>query len=148
MISTKKTLTKKSYYLDDILDESIDLLMCDEESVIKEFENIKIDVDFKLFSIAVKNLIDNAIKYSPDKKVYIKVEDEKIVFENSGKALKDDFEKYFEPFFKADDVKSNQSFGLGLYIVKHILDAHNMGFEYAYKDERNIFSIVALNNIS
>ncbi|WP_373069468.1 ArsS family sensor histidine kinase [Sulfurimonas sp.] len=142
LISTKKTLSKKAYYLDDVLDEACDLLMCDEDELIKEFENIKIDVDFKLFSIAVKNLVDNGIKYSNDRKVYIKVKDKKIVFENTGNPLKYKIDKYYEPFFKADDVKSNQSFGLGLYIVKHILDAHSMGLEYVYEDGKNIFSIV------
>lgn len=30
-----------------------------------------VNVNFKLFSIAIKNLIDNAIKYSNDKKVEV-----------------------------------------------------------------------------
>ncbi len=50
--------------------------MIDDNLVEGNFDNKKIEVNFKLFSIAVKNLIDNAIKYSTDKKVTIKVEDE------------------------------------------------------------------------
>ncbi len=141
LISVKKTLNKKPYYLEDIIDNSIDLLMCDEDNIKKEFKNLKINVDFKLFSIAIKNLLDNGIKYSANKKVKIKTFDNQIVFENLGEKLKYPLENYFEPFFKGDNIKSNQSFGLGLYIVKHILEANDCSFKYEYKNETNKFII-------
>ncbi|QFR49823.1 HAMP domain-containing histidine kinase [Sulfurimonas lithotrophica] len=141
LISAKKTLEKKEYFLDDIIDNAVDILMCDEQNVVKDFENIKINVDFKLFSIAIKNLLDNGIKYSTDKKILIKVQNKNIIFENFGDKLSYEIKRYYEPFFKGDDVKSNQSFGLGLYIVKHILDAHNFNFEYKYSEGKNIFLI-------
>ena len=139
LLSTKKVLDKKGYYLADIVDNAMDILMCDENEVIQDFENIKIEVDFKLFSIAIKNLLDNGIKYSIDKTVRVKTENNKIIFENSGDKLVYPIKNYFEPFFKGDDVKSNQSFGLGLYIVKHILEANDYQIEYFYKDGVNLF---------
>lgn len=141
LISTKKEIEKKEYHLEDIVDNSIDILMCDEDEVVKEFENIKLGVDFNIFSIAIKNLIDNGIKYSSNKKVTIKTEDKKIIFENIGEELKYSLEDYFEPFFRGDDVKSNQSFGLGLYIIKHILDAHNLKLQYERVNDINRFII-------
>ena len=137
LISTTKILNKKSYFLADIIDNANDLLMSNDE-VIEEFENIKIDVDFNLFSIAIKNLLDNGIKYSTDKKVNIKTSNNKIIFENKGEKLTYPLENYFEPFFKGDDVKSNQSFGLGLYIVKHILKANNFNIEYNFNNQKSI----------
>lgn len=133
LISVKKDLAKKEYYLEDIIDNAADILMCDENEVVKYFENLKLTIDFDIFSIAVKNLLDNGIKYSRDRKVVIKTEGTNIIFENSGEALIYPLENYFEPFFRGDNVKSNQSFGLGLYIVKHILEAHTLtlGYEYA-----------------
>lgn len=142
LISTKKELQKQEYHLEDIVDNSADILMCDEEEVIKEFENIKLSVDFDIFSIAVKNLLDNGIKYSKDKRVSVKSDGRKIIFENAGEKLKYPLESYFEPFFRGDDVKSNQSFGLGLYIVKHILDAHGMELKYEHQNNINRFIIV------
>ncbi len=139
LISSKKTLDKKEYYLADVIDNAIDILMCDKDEVIEEFNNIKINIDFKLFSIAIKNLLDNGIKHSTNKQVIIKTEDAKIIFENLGNKLKYPLENYFEPFFKGDDIKSNQSFGLGLYIIKHILDANNYKLIYEYKDGINRF---------
>jgi two-component system OmpR family sensor kinase len=143
LISIQNNLNKKEYYLADIIDEVSDILMTDEENIILEFENIKIDVDFKLFTIAIKNLLDNGIKYSFDNKVIIKTEDKKIIIENNGDKLKYPFEDYFEPFFKGDEIKSNQSFGLGLYIVKHILDANKKEIKYFYKDNINQFVIIS-----
>ncbi|WP_373036691.1 ArsS family sensor histidine kinase [Sulfurimonas sp.] len=141
LISTKKILKKKEYYLADIIDNAVDLLMCDEEDVIKEFENIKINVDFILFSIAVKNILDNGIKYSQDNRVVIKTQDTKIIFENIGKKLIYPLEAYYEPFFKADSVKSNQSFGLGFYIINNILNANGYKLEYEYEKGINRFII-------
>ncbi len=141
LISTKKELVKKDYFLEDIIDNAIDLLMCNEEEVKKEFQNLRIAVDFDLFSIAVKNLLDNGIKYSTNKQVSVKTAHDSIVFSSKGEKLKYPLESYYEPFFRGDDVKSNQSFGLGLYIVKNILDAHNMRLTYNYVDRENRFSI-------
>ena len=142
LISTKKDLDKKDYYLEDIIDNSMDILMCEEDEVLKEFESIKLSVDFNIFSIAVKNLLDNGIKYSTEKKVTVKIDGEKIIFENIGAELPYAIEDYFEPFFRGDDVKSNQSFGLGLYIVKHILDAHNLKLQYERDNDTNRFIIL------
>jgi len=146
LISTKNGLNKKQYFFEDIIDNATDLLLCDEDELendlIQEFTNIKLNIDFNLFSIAIKNLIDNGKKYSIDDKVILKTdENENIIIENKGQKLDYPLENYFEPFFKGDDVKSNQSFGLGLYIVKHILDAHGFKLDYNYKDGVNRFTI-------
>ncbi len=138
LISSSKNIEKKNYFLDDIIDNAKDILMIEDEHVISKYENKKLEVNFKLFSIAVKNLIDNAIKYSPNKEVIIKTEDENIIFENLGLELEAPFEKYFEPFFSNED-KSKDSFGLGLYIVHNILKANGYILEYEYKNETNRF---------
>ena len=138
LISSSKNIEKNFYYLDDILDNAKDILMVEDEVILGSFENKKLEVNFKLFSIAVKNLIDNAIKYSDDKKVIVKSEDEDIIFENSGKELEFDLEKYYEPFF-ANEEKIKNSFGLGLYIVNNILKANDYTLTYEYKDNKNIF---------
>ncbi|MGB5792209.1 ArsS family sensor histidine kinase [Poseidonibacter sp.] len=139
LISSTKNIDKKNYFFDDIIDNAKDILMLDDESIIQEYENKKLNVNFKLFSIAVKNLVDNAIKYSSDNKVTIKTENEDIIFENIGNELKYPLEKYFEPFF-ANEEKTDDSFGLGLYIVYNILKANNYTLEYEYKDNINTFT--------
>ncbi len=141
LISTKHKVEKKDYLLSDIVDNASDLLMSDENSINQEFEEFRINDVFKLFSIAVKNLMDNGIKYSPEKQVSIKTEGTSIIFENKGEKLKHPLDEYFEAFFKSENINSNQSFGLGLYIVKHILDVNELTLKYEYVEGVNRFII-------
>ena len=138
LISSSKNIEKRFYFLDDVIDNAKDILMIEDTYVISKYDNKKIEVNFKLFSIAIKNLIDNAVKYSSSKKVVIKNENENIIFENEGSKLAYPLEKYFEPFFSNED-KSKDSFGLGLYIVFNILKANNYTLEYEYTDGINRF---------
>ncbi|MDX4058821.1 ArsS family sensor histidine kinase, partial [Aliarcobacter skirrowii] len=138
LISQNKILEKKSYFLEDLLDEAKDILMLEDSLVKNSYENIKLFVNFRLFSIAIKNLIDNAIKYSSSKSLEIKTIGDDILFINDGEKLKGDFQKYLEPF----SIKtSNESFGLGLYIVFNILKANGYNLLYDYIDGKNIFTI-------
>jgi two-component system OmpR family sensor kinase len=57
----------KGYRLVDLIDEAVDLAMVESQSVQRNIsEEIILHVDFKLFSIALKNMIDNGIKYSKE----------------------------------------------------------------------------------
>ena len=138
LISTKKVLTKKEYYLSDIVDNASDILMNQDKNLIQSFENIKVNVDFKLFSIAVKNLIDNGIKYSKNRVVTVKTKGSIILFENVGAQLDYPLESYFEAFFQSE-TKSTQSFGLGLYLVDSILKVHDKVLAHEYEDGVNRF---------
>jgi len=137
LIASTNNIEKKHYFLDDIIDNAKDILMLEDDNVICEYENRKLNVNFKLFSIAIKNLIDNGIKYSNDKKVTIKNEDESIIIENFGEELKEPFSQYVEPFYKNQSKKD--SFGLGLYIVNNILKANGYTLKYEHKNALNRF---------
>ena len=136
----KDSIDKKTYFLDDIIDNAIDLLYIAEEKIDFDTKELKIDVNFKLFSIAVKNLIDNGIKYSKDRKISIKTQENSILFISSGEKLPRKLNTYLEPF-NQDTKDPKNSFGLGLYIIHNILNAHNFKFEYEYKEDQNIFII-------
>lgn len=138
LISVKNFQTKE-YFIADIVDNAIDLMINIEDKVDLSIEDEKINVHFKLFSIAVKNLLDNGIKYSQTKRVTLNASKDKIEFINDGKPLKYQLEYYFEPFKKENT--NDDSFGLGLYITNHILKAHNFKLEYKYENEKNIFTI-------
>ena len=137
-LMSSKNIEKRVYFLNDILDNAKDILMIEDENIEEKHDNLKLEVNFKLFSIAIKNLIDNAVKYSDDSKVLVRTEDGNIIFENSGKALEYELEKYYEPFF-ANEQKTNNSFGLGLYIIHNILTANDYTLDYKYEDGKNIF---------
>ena len=46
---------KKFYFLDDVIDNAKDILMVEDENVISKYDNKKLEINFKLFSIAIKN---------------------------------------------------------------------------------------------
>lgn len=139
--SSKKNLDRNYYFLEDMIDEAVDKLMIEPQCVQNETLNLKLHVHFKLFSVAIKNLIDNAIKYGDGEKPVLKTQDDNIIIENKGKELSHELESYFEPFSK-DENKQKGSFGLGLYIVHNVLKANGYHLEYEYESGINRFKCV------
>jgi len=88
--------------------------------------------DATLLEQAAVNLLDNAVKYSPEKSVIqieaLTVDDEiQIRFTDQGKGIaKKHLPRLFERFYRVDKARSRKlgGTGLGLAIVKHIAQAH------------------------
>ncbi|MDX1808322.1 MAG: ArsS family sensor histidine kinase [Sulfurospirillaceae bacterium] len=136
----------KPYRLSDIIDEATDLAMISENQITIDIEkNYIVHVDFRLFTTAIKNIIDNGIKHSIDKKVIIKTTENQIIFISLGNPLKYDLSHYIEPFTQEEI--THKSFGLGMYIVYNILKAHNLEFKYEHKSSQNYFSFENLNKL-
>ena len=136
----------KPYRLIDMLDEAIDLAMVSPLQVDITIEDeIILNVDFRLFTTAMKNMIDNGIKYSLDQKMSIIATKSKISFISQGNPLKYDLSHYVEPFVQ--EKTSHQSFGLGLYIVQHIIQAHHLKFTYEHKESYNYFNFEGLKHL-
>jgi two-component system OmpR family sensor kinase len=139
--SGNQQMEKKEYRFVDIIDGAIDSAMVEYEAVENSVNtSVKIEADYRLFVTAVKNMIDNAIKYSPDKKMGIEMEGEEIVFSNTGQPLKNQLNYYIEPFTK--DHPTKDSFGLGLYIVDAILKEHGYVLAYERRGDINCFIFV------
>ncbi len=133
-------LTIKSYKMSDLLEASIDLLMVEnpERYITMQIdEDYEAAVDFELFTLVVKNLLDNGIKYSVDKHIKVIIDNNQLKIINKGKGLTEPLNNYFEPFHT-----SKKGLGLGLYIVKSILDIHQMKLHYHYEEEENIFIVM------
>ncbi|MCT7433213.1 ArsS family sensor histidine kinase [Aliarcobacter cryaerophilus] len=122
--------------------ESLGKLYLEDESKvdIEIFEDFKIEADLDYLSIALKNLIDNALKYAISFPIIIKVDKNQISISNRGKELSKEFEYYLKPF--TQELSQRDGFGLGLSIVKKILDRHNFQLLYSYENHYNIFKIV------
>jgi len=132
-------LDVKPYKMSDLTEASIDLLMLEnakEHIELHVIEDYQTEVDFELFTLVIKNLIDNAIKYAKDKKVLVQINNHRIAIVNKGEKLNEPLENYFKPFHT-----SKKGLGLGLYIVKSILDIHQKELNYEYEDGKNIFII-------
>ncbi|RZV19625.1 ArsS family sensor histidine kinase [Aliarcobacter butzleri] len=122
--------------------ESLGKLYLEDESKIQIDinEDFKINADLYYLSIAFKNLIDNALKYAISFPIIIKVDKNQISISNRGKELSKEFEYYLKPF--TQELSQRDGFGLGLSIVKKILDRHNFQLLYSYENDYNIFKII------
>jgi len=128
------------YKMSDLVEASIDMLMVDnpqEFITVNILQDYSVDVDFELFSLTIKNLLDNGIKYSTDKKIRVKIVDNSLHIVNEGKELSEPLSNYFKPFHT-----SQKGLGLGLYIVKSILDIHKKELIYDYRDGENNFIVL------
>ncbi len=128
------------YKMSDLLEASIDILMVENPSRLITTEIKKdyiLNVDFELFTLVIKNLLDNAIKYSTDKHITVIINEDRIEIINNGEKLKEPLENYFKPFHT-----SKSGLGLGIYIVKSILDIHHRELEYRYEEGKNIFVVI------
>lgn len=91
------------------------------------------EIDVNAFPSVITNLVDNALKYSKQKKdIFVELESKnaKTVLKVSdlGCGISDsDKEKVFTKFYRAgnEETRNTKGTGLGLYIVNYILNKHN-----------------------
>ncbi len=146
IVSKNYSLQLKEYRLIDIVDSAVDMLMLDSD---KKALHIRVDtdlqaivkVDFESFVLAIKNLIDNAIKYGDDKVVHIRAENSTLYIENRAKEALVNIEEYYKPFVSGSS-EIRQGLGLGLYIVKNIVKLNGFNLNYKHVKGMHSFSVV------
>jgi two-component system phosphate regulon sensor histidine kinase PhoR len=91
--------------------------------------------DADALSEAVLNLMDNAAKYSGESKfiaVRLHSENSKIIFEVEDHGIgipANERETIFQQFYRGQNGAGKGGYGLGLFLVKHIMDAHGGSIE-------------------
>ncbi|WP_333805243.1 ArsS family sensor histidine kinase [Sulfurospirillum sp.] len=126
-----------------LISESLSRALIDDESLVDLHidDSFEIKGDLNYLSIALKNLIDNALKYTTQKPILIEVKERTISVKSRGEALEHALAYYCEPFAQGDDARGVEGFGLGLSIVKKIVQKHGFGFELTCKEGWNSFSL-------
>ncbi len=124
-----------------LISESLSRALIDDESLVELHieDSFEINGDLNYLSIALKNLIDNALKYTTQKPIIIEVHSHTISVKSRGEALEHTLDYYCEPFAQGDDARGVEGFGLGLSIVKKIVQKHGFGFELTCKEGLNSF---------
>tara|TARA_B110000263_G_scaffold17008_1_gene13641 strand:- start:496 stop:1863 length:1368 start_codon:yes stop_codon:yes gene_type:complete len=118
-----KALISKAPYLENI-----------QTSISSDINNLEIEADEVLFEVMLKNVLENASRFTPSNRALIELTLEEInsqsihiTIRDFGPGFnKDDLEKVTEPFFRTSQSRSRESggFGLGLYLSKQIVLAH------------------------
>ena len=144
----KKDLKKDYFDFEGLVLEVVDTY---EKKI--EDKNLQVEITFnlkgkkafgdkKLIRRVLQNLIDNSIKFNIEGgrfKILTKEEGKTIfieIFNDTDEVLKEPLDDLFERFIKGDPSrnKSRKSFGLGLSIVKEILDLHGSQLVAQKKD--------------
>ena len=125
-------------------------------------KNIDLCIDFDEYYIKANeemlkqvwiNLLDNAIKFSSDgDSVRVEISSDKkatkIAVTNSGAEIPFDVRKrIFSKFYQADESHAAEGNGIGLAIVKHIVDLHGGSVDVRCADGLITFEVVLLNNL-
>jgi len=124
--------------LNKIIKNSISLLLSNRDKIEIEVEESTIITDRRLVALAVKNLLDNAIKYG-EAETKVIANREKIQVISKGRSLEHPLSYYLEPFTQEE--KRNSGFGLGLYIVYNIVKRLDYQLNYFHKNGKNIFEL-------
>ena len=115
-----------------------------ETELFLEMEEVQIQANEELLKQVWINLIDNAIKFSPNRgfvRIGIIEKDGRVFvcISNSGKAISEENQKkIFHKFYQADESHSGEGNGIGLAIVKRIVELH--GGEITVQSENETVS--------
>lgn len=133
----------KSVRLDEILWEQRDTIEAANKSYkvnisaedMPSDENyLVIDVNEDLIKIAIRNLIENACKFSDNGKANISINYTPttltIAVSDTGLGISEsDIKRIFEPFYRADNSFKASGHGIGLSLCKKIIEIHNGSLE-------------------
>ncbi len=135
LLESGKPLNKKdSVALDDVVSGLVDFYISvfEEKGLILtcDLSPVSIEGDRQLLEQMLSNLLENALKYVPEKgKVHVETYlDRGVVVArvtDSGQGIPDAQKlRVFEKFYRGQSSRSSEGNGLGLSIVKAIADAH------------------------
>ena len=116
-------------FIEEVVEDCSTLLHEKKQSVsVNVPPALALQGDRNLLGKAIKNIIGNAIKYTPDGgkiKIYARADGDKvhIKIKDNGVGISDDeMGRIFDPFYTGD--KKSGGMGLGLPIVKNIVEGH------------------------
>lgn len=98
--------------------------------------DVNIKADKKLIRCVIENLVDNAVKYTTDiNEISVKITDKSFSVSNPCEELtKDEIKDMWQPYHRKAEHNNIEGHGLGLAMVKNILDLHKFKSGAKYMD--------------
>ena len=128
--------------------EAEPLRMQKQISIQYDLKNISIYMNISLMAIAIKNLINNAMKYSENQsfvKLRLWEKDNLAIFEieDHGCGMDEETQKHiYDRFYRADKSRNTPGFGLGLSLVQKITELHKGSISVKSKvNEGSVFTL-------
>jgi len=124
------------FSLEDEIRDIADLysLIAEEKSVAIELDLAPLNRSYRGSPLRIKqalsNLVDNAVKYAfPDSTIYIRMTGGRggvtLEVENHGEYIaKEEQERIWNRFYRCDKSRTSEGLGLGLSLVKAVIEAH------------------------
>ncbi len=112
-----------------------------------EGEDVHICANKEMLDQVWINLLDNAIKFSPEgEEIRLNISEQQdslqIILSNSCNTAPDsDINRIFDKFYQGDTSHATKGYGLGLPMVKRIIELHSGTINFSYQDDKAIFTI-------
>ncbi len=138
------TLSRENTSVETVVLEALSKLSLPDESVIQVTisENFTFSANVQYLALALKNLLENALKYSDQLPVFLDVENRTITVRNHGRPLETELQELLHPFSRQERSRNSEGFGLGLDIIQKIVQKHGFELRYSYEAHYHCFSIV------
>lgn len=111
----------------------------------RTFYKMNFSGDLSLMKIVVDNIVQNALKYSKDGGIFnIYFKEGILYFSNEiDKKISENLNSFWDPFTRGENATDSNldGYGLGLSLVKRILELHKLNFGIRTKDSNFIFWI-------
>jgi signal transduction histidine kinase len=109
-----------------------------------DLQELKVDCNSQFIMQAILNILDNAIKFAPKKSIVsIYLKDYKLSVINDGHIDSKALDKIFEKFYQVDTNHSLKGNGIGLSLVKKIMELHKGNVSVENQGEKKvIFSLI------
>jgi PAS domain S-box-containing protein len=112
--------------------------------------NVTIDGDTDLIRLAINNILSNAIKYSPtDSIITLDIKGNNnsvsIVIRDMGNGVDENLKsKLFTKYVRGNSIAGTTGTGMGLYVVKKIIDLHKGKIELSNHQDRGLIVDIKL----